>query len=33
MKFHFLHQNFNVLDLEKQISTIVKQLKNWNGIQ
>jgi len=28
-----LLEDTNVLDLEKQISTIVKQLKNWNGIQ
>ena len=28
-----IREDINVLDLEKQISTIVKQIKIWNGIQ
>lgn len=28
-----LLEDINVLDLERQISTIVKQIKTWNGIQ
>lgn len=28
-----LLEDLNVLDLERQISTIVKQIKTWNGIQ
>ena len=26
-------EDINILDLETQISTIVKQIKIWNGIQ
>ena len=28
-----LLEDINVLDLERQISTIVKQIKTWNGMQ
>lgn len=28
-----LLEDINTLDLEKQISTIVKQIEIWNGIQ
>ena len=28
-----IREDINVLDLEKQISTIIKQIKIWNGIQ
>ena len=28
-----LLEDINVLDLERQISTIVKQIRTWNGMQ